>query len=90
MLFSTGPGADYLDFVGRVPDAAALARVLGAAIEQVPGFVDLRFYHVIDGSPTEGLLRGAAELLDLAFYEEESLGAPALDLTREEIELPGS
>jgi len=61
MVFFVGSGgSDYLDFVGQIPDASVLAAMLQAARRAVPDFVGFRFYHILDGSPTVGLLREAA------------------------------
>jgi CelD/BcsL family acetyltransferase involved in cellulose biosynthesis len=81
MLFLVGSGgSDYLDLIGRVPDAEALAQILHAAIELTPGFVGLRFYHVPDASPTGPLLSEAAARLNMDCFDEGAQNAPAMDI----------
>ena len=73
-------GSDFLDFIGRA-DEALLAAMLGAAIEQAPGFASIELYHLPLGSPTATLLPGVAARLGLEHHREEVPGAPYADLT---------
>lgn len=80
MVFLTGSGgSDYLDLIGD-PAPDALAAALDAARTATPDFLGFRFYHLPEGSPTAGRLAVAARALGLTLVEEESLGAPVLDL----------
>jgi CelD/BcsL family acetyltransferase involved in cellulose biosynthesis len=74
--------SDGLDLVGEVADEEALAALLRAAVEEVPGFLGLRFHLVRDDSPTGVHLAGAARLVRLATLDEGAIAAPALDLSR--------
>jgi CelD/BcsL family acetyltransferase involved in cellulose biosynthesis len=79
MVFFVGSGgSDYLDFLGDPASADVLPAMLDAARAHTADFVGFRFYHVPDASPTPQLLAKAAAELDLDFYEEGSLDAPAL------------
>jgi len=81
MVFPAGSGAsDYLDWVGDVSDAGAVALALRAAREAVAGFLGFRLYHLPDDSKTAGALEASAPRLELELVNEGWLDAPALDL----------
>jgi len=83
MVFFVGSGgSDYLDFLGDIKDPCVLQALLKAARDQVPDFLGFRFYHVPDKSRTGQLLQEVADGLGLVCFDEGSLPAPALDLTK--------
>jgi CelD/BcsL family acetyltransferase involved in cellulose biosynthesis len=79
MVFFVGSGgSDYLDFIGVIEDAEAMAVILQTARDHTPGFVGCHFYHVPDPSPTSRLLSEAARRLQWTCYEENSFVAPRM------------
>lgn len=82
MAFLVGSGsADYLDFLARRLDRAALRLVLATAAAEVPGFAGFRFHHVPDASSTGSLLAQVSTDLGLRFFDEGWLDAPCLEAT---------
>jgi len=76
MGFFGGSGSsDYLDFIGRVEDGAAMDALLSRVADEIPGFVGFRFHHVPDASPTGRVLAESASRLGLECYDEGQLGA---------------
>lgn len=81
MAFFVGSGgSDYLDFVGDVNGPGVLEAILAAVLEQVPGLLGFRFYHLPASSRTGARLHEAAARLGLSCVDEGGQVAPALDL----------
>jgi CelD/BcsL family acetyltransferase involved in cellulose biosynthesis len=86
MAFFVGAGSsDYLDLVGTA-DAAELAGLLGAVLDAHPGLLGFRLHHVLDSSPTAGLLAAAGSRLGLRRVDEGSLPAPWMGLDEPTVE----
>lgn len=78
MVFFVGSGgSDYLDFIGEIPNHAA---VLEHAMGITPGFLGFRFYHIDDASGTGRALQAASRRLGLVCHDEGELPAPMIDL----------
>ena len=80
LCFVGSAGSDYLDFIGH-PDEETLARMVSAAIDEVPDCAGLNLFHVPAGSPSTEKLAGVAGRLGLDLLEGGRSVAPYLDLT---------
>ncbi|HWH00757.1 MAG TPA: GNAT family N-acetyltransferase [Pilimelia sp.] len=81
MVFLCGVGAaDYLDLLGAVDDAPAVAAALAHARRAAPGFVGFRLHHVPEDSRTGASLRAVAGPLGLELVDEGTAAAPYVDL----------
>ena len=84
MIFFVGSGgSDYLDFIGDINNVSALEKMLEIAVEQVPGYLGLRFYHVLENSPTAQSLKEIAGRRQWNFYDEGKLPSPMLDIAQD-------
>ena len=64
MLFFVGSGgSDYLDFIGDTSDPEIITGLLHLAIENTPGLLGFRFYHIPASSPTQQTLATVARKL---------------------------
>jgi CelD/BcsL family acetyltransferase involved in cellulose biosynthesis len=86
MVYFIGCGeADYLDFLGDVGDPQVLDTLLGAARNNVRGFVGFKLDGVLDSSGTAQRLEAAAQRLKLDFFQREENPAPRVDFSNPEI-----
>lgn len=81
MIFFVGSGgSDYLDFVGDISDPQVVEGMLSLALEQVPGFLGCRFYHVPGSSATPVLLAIVAKSKGWEYFDEGSTVCPLLSI----------
>lgn len=81
MLYFVGSGgSDYLDFIGNISNVHVLKAMLELAKNKVDDFVGFRFYHIPEKSNTVKQLKNVSVTIDLTFFYEGEMVAPALDL----------
>ena len=81
MLFFVGSGgSDYLDFIGDTSDPEIINDLLSLAIENTPGLLGCRFYHIHTTSSTQQTLYAAAKKMGWNFFDEGSLACPVLSI----------
>lgn len=81
MIFFIGSGgSDYLDFIGDINYDGVLEGMINLAIEEVPGFVGFRFYHIPAFSRTPDKLADIAKRKGWYFCDEGELISPIIEL----------
>lgn len=81
MLFFVGSGgSDYLDFIGDTGDPELINGLLSLAIENTPGLLGCRFYHLHASSSTQQTLDIVAKKLGWYCFDEGGMVCPALSI----------
>jgi CelD/BcsL family acetyltransferase involved in cellulose biosynthesis len=81
MIFFIGSGgSDYLDFIGEIRNKEILEGILECAMDHTDDFCGFRFYHVLEDSVTQDILKELEQKRIWKLYEEGSLGAPLLEI----------
>lgn len=79
MLFFVGSGgSDYLDFIGDTSDPEIIKGLLQLAIENAPGLLGCRFYHIHASSSTQQTLDTVAKKLGWDCFDEGGMACPVL------------
>lgn len=81
MLFFVGSGgSDYLDFIGDTGDPEIIIGLLSLAIENTPGLLGCRFYHLHASSSTQQTLVIVAKKLGWDCFDEGGMVCPVLSI----------
>ena len=81
MLFFVGSGgSDYLDFIGDTSEPEIISGLLQLAIENTPGVLGIRFYHIQSSSPTQQLLFNIAKKQGWDCFDEGGMASPVLSI----------
>lgn len=81
MLFFVGSGgSDYLDFIGDTSDPEIINGLLSFAIDNTPGLLGFRFYHIHASSPTRQTIDTVAKRLGWDYFDEGGMACPILSI----------